>query len=181
MRLYNLEHIPTNDTSGSALYLMELELGCNELDYTEKVVEYVYLHNKGEENSEGKLSQLCYPRGLAWNKEAMIHLIVAVNREGQRFHRFIEKLETIYKDSLEVDFRLVVVHSNKSGVDIERILQGTVLQKYVVHKLDGEFSRARAINHGVKLIQDPLHIILTADVHMDLPSSVFEDCRKVSF
>ena len=180
MRLFNLERIPAGDASDSTLYLMELELGTDELDYTERVSEYVYLHSNGTDGAQNNVSQLCYPKGLGWNKEAVVHLILAVNHEGQRLHRFIEKLEKIFKENLEVDFRLVVIHSGKSGLGIERILKGTVLQKYVVHELEGEFSWARAINHGAKLIQDPQHIALTADVHMDLPASIFEDCRKVS-
>ena len=180
VRLFNLERIPAGDASDSTLYLMELELGTDELDYTERVSEYVYLHNNGTDGARNIVPQLCYPKGLGWNKEAVVHLILAVNHEGQRLHRFIEKLEKIFKENLEVDFRLVVIHSGKSGLAIERILQGTVLQKYVVYELEGEFSRVRAINYGAKLIQDPHHIALTADVHMDLPASIFEHCRKVS-
>lgn len=180
MRLFNLERIPAGDASDSTLYLMELELGTDELDYTERVSEYVYLHSNEKDGAQDNVSRLCYPRGLGWNKAAVVHLILAVNHEGQRLHRFIGRLEKIFKENLEVDFRLVVIHSGKSGLAIERILQGTVLQKHVVHELEGEFSWARAINYGTKLIQHPQHIALTADVHMDLPASVFEDCRKVS-
>ena len=180
MRLFNLERIPNGDANDSVLYLLELEFGTAELDYTERVTEYVYLHNNGKDGAQNNVPHLCYPSGLGWNKEAVVHLILAVNHEGQRLHRFIEKLETIFKENLEVDFRLVVIHSGKSGLAIERILQGTVLQKYVVHELAEEFTWARAINYGAKLIQDPQHLALTADVHMDLPASIFEDCRKVS-
>lgn len=179
MRLFNLERIPTGEASGSALYLLELEIGADALDYTERVGEYVYLQNN-EENAPINNAQLCYPSGLGWNKEAVVHLILAVNHEGQRLHRFIEKIEQIFKESLEVDFRLLVVHFGKSGLDIERILQGSSLQKFQVQELEGTFSWTRAINSGAQSIQDPRHIVLTADVHMDLPASIFEDCRKVN-
>lgn len=180
MRLFNLERIPAGEASGSALYLLELELGCDALDYTERVTEYVYLKNNDKEDTQSNVAQLCYPQDLGWKTEAVVHLILAVNHEGQRLHRFIEKLEKIFKESLEVDFRLIIVHFGKSGLDIEKILQGTSIQKHVVLELEEEFSRARAINSGVNLIQDPQHILLTTDVHMDLPASIFHDCRKVS-
>lgn len=180
MRLFNLERLHIDDTNGSALYLLEIELACEALQYTERLIEYIYLKNDENKNTTGKGSKLCYPRGLGWNKEVEIHLIVAVNHEGQRLHRFIEKLEAIFKESLEVDFQLVIVHSGKSGLDVESILQKSLLQKYVVYELEGKFSRSRAINQGIKLVQDPSHVVLTADVHMDLPASVFDDCRKVS-
>lgn len=176
--LLNLERIPTAEENNSVLYLLEIELDCDALDYTERVVEYVYLQKDIE--GESTQAQLCYPRGLGWRKEAAVHLILAVNHEGQRLHRFIEKIEQIFEESLEVDFHLVIVHSGKSGLDIERTLQGTSLQKYKIEELTGQFSWTRAINSGVRLVQDPQGIVLTSDVHMDLPASIFEDCRKVS-
>ena len=150
------------------------------MDYTERVAEYVYLQNNEEgETTQRKDAQLCYPRGLGWRKEVAVYLIVAVDHEGQRLHRFIEKVEQIFQESLEVEFYLVIVHSEKSGLDIERTLQATSLQKYKIEKLNGKFSWTHAINVGVRLVQDPQSIVLTSDVHIDLPASIFENCRKV--
>ncbi|KAL9965425.1 hypothetical protein ACROYT_G029224 [Oculina patagonica] len=178
-RLLNLERVPTEEENNSVLYFLGVELGCDALDYTERVAEYVYLQRDQQEQSvTKKAAQLCYPKGLGWRKEVPVHLIIAVDHEGQRLHRFIEKIERIFEDSLEVDFHLVIVHSGKTGLDIERILQGTSLQKYKIKQLDEKFSWTRAVNSGVKLVQDPQSIILTSDVHMDLPASIFEDCRK---
>ena len=180
MRLLNLERVPTEEENNCVLYFLEVELGCDALDYTERVAEYVYLQqDQKEESAPKKDAQLCYPKGLGWKKEVPVHLILAVDHEGQRLHRFVEKIERIFEDSLEVDFHLIIVHSGKSGLDIERILQGTSLQKYKIKELDGVFSRTRAINSGVSLVQDSQGIVLTSDVHMDLPASIFEDCRKV--
>ncbi len=180
VRLLNLDRVPTGEENNSVLYFLEVELGCDALEYTERVAEYVYLQRDQQEKSAPKkTAQLCYPKGLGWRKEVPVHLIIAVDHEGQRMHRFIEKIERIFMDSLEVDFHLVIVHSGKSGLDIERILQGTSLQKYKIKELDGAFSRTRAINSGVNLVQDPQGIVVTSDVHMDLPASIFEDCRKV--
>lgn len=179
-RLFNLARFQPIDANDSGLYILELELAGDGLDYTQRVIEYVYLKNDKDEKASGEVSQLCYPKVLGWSKEAFLHLIVAVNHEGQRLHRFLEKLERIFEENLEVDFRLVVVHSGKSGIDIESILQESLLQNYIVYELEGEFSWARAINHGIKSIQDPTHVVLTAGVHMDLPASIFEDCRKHS-
>lgn len=183
MRLLNLERFPTGEENNSVLYFFEVELGCDALDYTERVAEYVYLQRDQRDQKEGsapkKAAQLCYPKGLSWKKEVPVHLILAVDHEGQRLHRFIEKIERIFEDSLEVDFHLVIVHSGKTGLDIERILQGTSLQKYKIKELGGDFSWTRAINSGVSLAQDPQGIVVTSDVHMDLPASIFEECRKV--
>ena len=176
VRLLNLERFPTVEENDSVLYFLEIELGCDALDYTERVAEYVYLQKDKEQK---KVAQLCYPRGLGWKKEVVVHLIIAVDHEGQRLHRFIEKIEQIFEESLEVDFYLVIVHSGKSGLDIERILQGTSLQKYKIKQLEGEFSGTRAINTGVRLVEDSQGIVLTSDVHMDLQASIFEDGRKV--
>lgn len=148
------------------------------MDYTERVAEYVYLQKDKMQNKD---AQLYYPRDLGWKKEAVVHLIIAVDHEGQRLHRFIEKIEQIFEESLEVDLHLVIVHSGKSGLDIERILQGTSLQKYKIKQLEGEFSWTRAINSGVRLVEDSQGIVVTSDVHMYLQASIFEDCRKVRF
>lgn len=180
MRLLNLERVPTEEENNSILYFLEIELGCDALDYTERVAEYVYLQRDHKDKSAPKTdAKLCYPKGLGWNKEVPVYLILAVNHEGRQLHRFIEKIEHIYEDSLEVDFHLVIVHSGKSGLDGERILQSTSLQKYKIKELDGKFSWTRAINSGVGLVQDPQAIVVTNDVQMDLPASIFEDCRKV--
>jgi len=176
VRLLNLERFPTVEENNSILYFLEIELSCDALDYTERVAEYVYLQKDKEQNKD---TQLCYPRDLGWRKEAVVHLIIAVDLEGQRLHRFIEKIEQIFEESLEVDFHLVIVHSGKSGLDIERILQGSSLQKYKIKELEGEFSWTRAINSGVRLVEDSQGIVVTSDVHMDLQASIFEDCRKV--
>lgn len=176
MRLLNLERFPTADENNSILYFLEIELGCDALDYTERVAEYVYLQ---KDKLQKKDAQLCYPRSLGWKKEATVHLIIAVDHEGQRLYRFIEKIGQIFEESLEVDLHVVIIHSGKSGLVIERILQGTSLQKYKIKQLEGEFSWTRAINSGVRLVEDSQAIVLTSDVHMDLQASVFEDCRKV--
>lgn len=181
VRFYNLERIPLEDEGRFVLYFLELELGCDALDYTERVVEYVLLQNHDQNGVLTTDAQLCYPRGLDWNKDAVVHLILAIHHEGPRFRRFIEKLEKIFKENLEVYFHLVVVNSGNAGLDIREILGATSLLKYEVEKLEGDFSWTRAINYGIRQIQDPGHIILTVDVHMDLPASIFEDCRKVSF
>lgn len=181
VRFYNLERIPLEDEGRFVLYFLELELGCDALDYTERVVEYVLLQNHDQNGVLTTDAQLCYPRGLDWNKDAVVHLILAVHHEGPRFRRFIEKLEKIFKENLEVYFHLVVVNSGNAGLDIREILGATSLLKYKVEELEGDFSWTRAINYGIRQIQDPGHIILTVDVHMDLPASIFEDCRKVSF
>ena len=178
MRLLNLERFPTVDENNSILYFLEIEFGCDALDYTERVAEYVYLQ---KDKLQKKDTQLCYPRSLGWKKEAIVHLVIAVDHEGQRLHRFIEKIEQIFEESLEVDFHLVIVHSGKSGLDIERILHGTSLRKYNIKELEGKFSSTRAINSAVRMVEDSQAIVLTSDVHMDLQASIFEDCRKVRF
>lgn len=178
MRLLSLERFPTVEDNNSVLYLLEIELGCDALDYTERVAEYVFLQR---DKMQEKDAQLFYPRGMGWKKEAAVHVIIAVDREGQRLHRFIEKMEQNFKESLEVDFHLVIVHSGKTGLDIERILHDTSLQKYKIKQLEGKFSWTRAINTGVKLVEDSQGMVLTSDVHMDLQASIFEDCRKVRF
>ena len=178
VRLLNLESFPIVDENNYILYFLEIELGCDALDYTERVAEYVSLQ---KDKLQKKDAQLCYPRSLGWNKEATVHLIIAVDHEGQRLHRFIEKIEQIFEESLEVDLHLVIMHSGKSVLDIERILQGTSLKKYKIKELEGEFSWTRAINSGVRMVEDSQAIVLTSDVHMDLQASIFEDCRKVWF
>ena len=178
MRLLSLERFSTVEDNNSVLYFLEIELGCDALDYTERVAEYVLLQRDKMQKND---AQLYYPRDMGWKKEAAVHLIIAVDHEGQRLHRFIEKIEQNFKESLEVDFHLVIVHSGKTGLDIEKILHDTPLQNYKIKQLEGEFSWTRAINSGVKLVEDSQGMVLTSDVHMDLQASIFEDCRKVRF
>ena len=158
---------------------MELELGCDALDYPERVVEYVYLQNIDQEGISNTTPTLCYPKGLGWRKEATVHLILSVDNEDQPLCRFIETLDMIIQESLEVDFCLVIVHSCNSGLDVESLLKKSWLQRYQVQKLEGKFSKARAINAAVNLVQNPDDIIFICDVQVVLPPTIFEDCRKV--
>ena len=174
-RLYNLQKFPAEK-----LYLLELELDTDGLDYTERIVDYVYVTEK-KSNATHFQELLCSPRGLQWKDYPVLNLVVVVNTERQWIGRFIERLEEIFEDALEIYMNLIVVDFNKTDHNITAALGQTSIDRHQVLTLEGEFSRSRALNAGMQLVDRYSNgIILTCDVQVDLPPTIFDDVRKVS-
>jgi len=155
------------------LYLMQLEFVVDGLDYTERVVQYIYKANS---------TTICRPTHLAWHVDADINVVVVVSElQTSWLRRFIDKLENVFEHTLEVNMHLIVVSYDQTGLDIQAILQNTSLvQRYTVIKMEGSFSKSRGLNKGVSLAKGTRPIILACDVHVDIPDTIFEDTRTVS-
>ena len=63
VRLFNLERLHADETDGSALYLLEIELACEALQYTERMIEYVYLKNDEDKKRDRKRLPALLPEG----------------------------------------------------------------------------------------------------------------------
>jgi hypothetical protein len=150
---------------------MEIELEVDGLDYTERVIEYIYKRNT---------SHYCYPTDLTWNREAHINIVVAVNNETKWLLLFIDRLEKAFEQALEVDMHLIIVEFNRKGLDIKGMLEETSLKdRFTVTNMEGPYSKSRGLNKGASLAKGNQPIILACDVHVDIPDTIFEDARTV--
>lgn len=171
-RLYKIEKLSHIENWGPH-YVIHLEFVVDGLDYKQRVIEYVHQANS---------TTLCQPLHLKWYRDAVINVIIVIQARQKAIRRFIEMFERVFERSLEVDLHLIIVKYGRSGINVNAMLQRTSLRnRYTVAQMDGSFSKSRGMNKGASLAKGGHHaIILTCDVHMDFPDTLFEDTRTVS-
>ena len=172
-KIQNLEYLPT-DLKNGTVYLMELEFDTDGLEYTERSIEYVHLNN-GQNNAK----TLCYPRELAWRTNTFISVIIPVNTERSMLLRFIKRIDEIVERSLEVYTDIIIVYSSKTYINETAAFLSTSVNHRTL-QLNGTFSRSRAVNAGLQLVNRPDSIVLVTDVNIHFPVEMFEETRKVS-
>lgn len=165
-KLKNIEnHMP--------LYMMQLEFKVDGLDYKQRVIQYVYQVNT---------TSICQPIHLKWYRDAVINVIIVLKDHEKAIKLFIDRFEQVFEKSLEVDLHIIIVQFGQSAIDIKAHVDNTSLvQRYSVIYMDGLYSRPRGMNRAVSLAKGDHAIILTCDVHTDIPDTLFEDTRTVSY
>ena len=133
--------------------------------------EYIFMHSSN--------GSLCYPRGLQWNRNANIALIVTLKNQGNWMVHFLNNLEHIYRRTQDKLVTLVVYDFNSTDIDVESALKDRAIPPFKLIKGSGDYSRSKSINTAVKQVNDPQTIIFTVDLHLDLPISLYKDIRKV--
>lgn len=124
---------------------------------------------------------LCYPRGLQWNRQAQIALVITVKNQGRWMVHFLNNLEEMYAVTKDENVCLVIFNYNSSDINLEHELAERALPPYTVVNYQAEhYSRSRSLNKAVQQVSDPHTIIFTLDLHLDLSSTLFNDIRKVS-
>ena len=94
---------------------------------------------------------------------------------------FLNNLEEIYSASKDNKVSLVIYDYKSSDMNLEQELAKRKLPptKVIVHEAK-HYSRTKSFNRAVEQVQDPKTIVFTLDLHLDLPSTIFDDIRKVS-
>lgn len=94
---------------------------------------------------------------------------------------FLNNLEEIYTVTGDQNVRLVIFDYNSSDINLEHELTLRKLPPYTVISEQAEhYSRTKSFNRAVKHVRDPQTIVFTLDLHLDLPTTLFDDIRKVS-
>ena len=124
---------------------------------------------------------LCYPRGLQWKRNAKIALVITLRNQGRWMVHFLNNLEEIYTVTGDENVRLVIFYYNSSDINLEHELTLRKLPPYTVISEQAEhYSRTKSFNRAVEQVRDPQTIVFTLDLHLGLPSTLFDDIRKVS-
>ena len=94
---------------------------------------------------------------------------------------FLNNLEEIYSASKDNKVSLVIYDYKSSDMNLQQELAKRKLPptKVIVHEAK-HYSRTKSFNRAVEQVQDPKTIVFTLDLHLDLPSTIFDDIRKVS-
>ena len=152
-------------------YLVEVQLQLDGFKQPKVLSEYIFKHSSN--------GSLCYPSGLQWNRKANIGLIVTLKNQGKWMIHFLNNLEHIYLQTRDKFVTLVVFDYASIDIDIESALKDRKLPPYKLIRRPGVYSRTESFNAAVKLIDDPDTIIFALDLHLDLPTTLFDDIRKV--
>lgn len=124
---------------------------------------------------------LCYPKGLQWKRNAKIALVITLRNQGRWMVHFLDNLEVMYTVTEDENVRLVIFDYNSSDINLERELALRKLPPYTVISEQAEhYSRTKSFNRAVEQVHDPETIVFTLDLHLDLPTTLFDDIRKVS-
>ena len=124
---------------------------------------------------------LCYPKGLQWKRNAKIALVITLRNQGQWMVHFLNNLEEIYTVTKDENVRLVIFDYNSSDINLEHELALRNLPpRTVISQQADHYSRTKSFNCAVEQVHDPQTIVFTLDLHLDLPTTLFDDIRKVS-
>ena len=94
---------------------------------------------------------------------------------------FLNNLEGIYTVTGDENVRLVIFDYNSSDINLKQELALRKLPPYTVISEQAQYySRTKSFNRAVEQVHDPQTIVFTLDLHLDLPTTLFDDIRKVS-
>eukprot|EP01137_Pigoraptor_chileana_P017133 Opistho-2@74753 len=168
-KIVNVER--KNDPGKGERFLVELDLTRpSEATKKIRVSEYVY-RPQGQD-------ALCSPRNFKWDKHAMVHVIVPVKNQGVWLQHFIDDMSAIYGNTKDPHFNVIVVDFGSTDIDVDAAFARSGLKQYKVIHRTGNFERAGGIQAGIDFVTNPNDIIFTCDLHLEIPDSLIEGCRK---
>ena len=154
-------------------FLLEFLVKVSGQDKPALISEFVFLPKDSE--------NLCYPKGLQWNRQAKVALVISAKDQGRWLAHFLNNLQEMYAVTKDENVEVVLFNYESSNIDLEKELAVRILPPCkVINAQEEHYSRSKSLNKGVQEIQDPHTIIFTLDLHLDLPISLFDDIRKVS-
>ncbi|XP_047128210.1 beta-1,4-N-acetylgalactosaminyltransferase 3 isoform X2 [Hydra vulgaris] len=166
-KVINIEE--NHDVVKGNRYLVELDLYVDGKENSFRFSRYVYQDISGG---------LYEPHNFQWNVDASIHVIVPVKDQGRWLLHFIRNMENIYLETNDSRINVIIVDFNSTDMDIEKCLHLSQIPRYQVVKLNGPFQRALGIQAGANLVKQVDDIIFTCDLHLDIPSHLFDSIRK---
>ncbi|KAM8939679.1 N-acetyl-beta-glucosaminyl-glycoprotein 4-beta-N-acetylgalactosaminyltransferase 1 [Pelodytes ibericus] len=195
LRIINVEK--RRDSARGNRYLIELELeerGRRRV----RLAEYVYLlihRGTGSDSDESPPAEtpeitpttqlpiytkpiLCRPVSLNWNPRATVHFVVPVKNQARWVQQLISDLETLYMNTHDDQFNLILVDYDSEDMDVEQALQRAKLPSYQYLKRSGNFERSAGLQAGVDAIKDNHSIVFLCDLHIHFPLSMLDSVRK---
>uniref|UniRef100_A0A8C3RUH6 Beta-1,4-N-acetylgalactosaminyltransferase n=1 Tax=Chelydra serpentina TaxID=8475 RepID=A0A8C3RUH6_CHESE len=189
------------DTARGNRYLLELEL-LERGQRTVRLAEYVYvlLHqgrpdDSTEANPEGPAPLatepqpspwsllygkpiLCRPLRLSWRQDVMVHFVVPVKNQARWVQQFITDMASLYWDTKDANFNVILVDFESEDMDVEKALQEARLPRYQYLKRTGNFERSAGLQAGVDAIEDGRSIVFLCDLHIHFPLNILDSIRK---
>ena len=153
-------------------YFLELELWNNERKESAVFSEYIYL------NSSNDL--LCYPEGMQWNQTAPVYFILSSRNLGKWLWYFIQSIERLYLVTKDENLHVVIHDYNTTDFDVETELKRSSFKNYkVLPGTEETYSKTYSLNRAAYAVTDPHAIVFVMDLHLEIPSSLPNNVRKV--
>ena len=153
-------------------YLVELEL--KEISSGKSVRFSEYLYRPWGTHA------LCTPVGVAWNKSAVINILLTTgNNQGRWILHFLDNMARIYKKTNDSKFNVIITDFDRKDMDLEDTLKKSELPYYHYIRIQDTFQRALGLQIAADVVTEPNSILFTMDLHLDVPYHFLDDVRKV--
>lgn len=158
-------------------------------DY-KKTYYFLELDVKGADNNTFRTSHfvkllpdgdICFMTDYKWKPGVTINLLTPLKNQKPWFQFTIRMLEELITKNKEVNVNWIVVDYS-SNTDHEKLLNRSKLKYHYTNcGLKGEqFSKVKALNHGIRQVKDDASIIFVLDLHLQLPTNIFDRIRKLT-
>ena len=153
-------------------YLVELELKEISTGKSARFSEYVY--------KPWGAQHLCIPEGVAWNKSAVINILLTTgNNQGRWILHFLDNMAKIHNRTKDFNFNVIITDFDSKDIDLENALKKAAIPNFSYAKIKDKFSRALGLQLAAAMVKDPNSILFTIDLHLDIPYHFLDDVRKV--
>ena len=170
LRILNVEE--NHDQGTGDRYLVEMELKEISSGKSVRFSEYVY--------RPWGAQTLCSPVGVAWNKSAVINILLTTgNNQGRWILHFLDNMAKIYNRTKDFNVNVVIADFGSKDINIENALKKAAIPSYQYANIKDTFSRALGLQLAAKMVRDPNSIMFAMDLHLDIPYHFLDDVRKV--
>ena len=153
-------------------FLVDLELGIKHKKGSYRFSEHVY-QKKGS-------SRLCSPKGLTWNKAAIVYFVLPVKDQGEWIYHFINEITAASLLTEDENFHVIVVDFESRDISISQAFDTDLLRsRHTIVNMTGKFYKTLALNKAVEHVPSEHDLLFLFDLHIDVPADIMDSVRKV--
>ena len=154
-------------------YSVDLELGLPHTEKSYRFSEHVY-QKKGT-------NSLCLPKGIEWNRNATVYIILPVKDQGRWVYHFINDLTVASLLTGDKNFHVIVADFESQDIDLAKAFDTALLRsRHTIINLTGKFYKTLALNKAVEQVPSAHDLLFLFDLHIDVPVDILDSVRKVS-
>ena len=163
----------TVDKEKGDRFFLELQLGLlAHNNRSLRLSEYVFMKNGS--------SELCFPEGYQWYRNATIYFILPVKNQGGWVLHFLKEMTRLHDKTRDDNFVVIIIDFASDDVDVEKMLNASPIRpKIILIKKSGPFHKTLAIQEAASRVPHPHDIVFLFDLHIDVPLDLLDSIRKV--